>query len=39
MNKKDFPGGLVIKTPHFHLGVERYGFNHWFGKFHMLQPM
>ena len=24
-NEKDFPGGLVIKTPHFYLGVGGYG--------------
>ena len=33
--KRDFPGGLVIQTPHFH--CRRHRFNPWSRKFLMLK--
>ena len=38
MNERDFPGGLVIKTSHFHLGVGGCGFNPCWESFTCRSP-
>ena len=33
---EDFPGGPVVKIPHFHCGGGGHRFSPWSGEFHML---